>query len=194
MTVIIQASLPLVQSDLGKISRIHFQAMQRMLQEDIIHLPSSLPPKHQQSTEHPVQHTHKQERYFSPGPAKAGLLPAEPSSTKSLTSGANISATHPSFSPTVVPSSSTPLSQPAALFHSNVASRSGFTPPHYSSGVSPTPSYPAQPHRHMLPATQPSSGTTSTSVAPPSSMAAHVISSSSGGQFYSRRMGGSYNY
>lgn len=186
-----------VQSDVGKISRIHFQAMLRMLQEGTIQTPSSssFPAKH--ST---TQGTHTQGRPLS------ATTPAEHmKSTQAVT-------VQPSNSPAILPPiSSTLPSQPdrSAPIQTSIAPRPIFTPmqPTHSSGLSAAPTYPSQaqpyhtatqvqppsvaniyPHQ---PVPTPVSGGSGPSIPAPSSMEPQAPS---GGMFYSRRMGGSYNY
>ena len=183
---------------MGKISRIHFQAMLRMLQEGTIQTPSSSFPTKQSTT----QRTHTQGRPLS------ATTPAEHSSMKPT----QATAVQPSNSPAILPPiSSTLPSQPehSAPIQTSIAPRPIFTPmqPTHSSGLSAAPTYPSQaqpyhtatqvqapsaanyyPHQ---PVPTPVSGGSGPSIPASSSMEPQAPS---GGLFYSRRMGGSYNY
>lgn len=181
-----------VQSDVGKISRIHFQAMFRMLQEGTIQSPSSSSSSKQSTS----QRTQGQDRPVS------ATTPAEHSSVKQTQAG----TVQPSIAPAVISSTLPSHPDSSAPIQSNVAPRSILTPAQpsthsHSSGLIAAQTYPPQPQSYHT-ATQPpnaayfhpqptpvSMGTAPSVPAPPSEP-----QTASGGLFYSRRMGGSYNY
>lgn len=195
--------LTTVQSDVGKISRIHFQAMLRMLQEGTIQIPSSSSSSSVPSKQSTTQRTHGQGRPLS------ATTPAEPRGHSSMKQ-TQASTLQPSTTPAVLPSTLPSQPDRSAPIQTSVAPRPIFTPMQpttysHSSGSGAAPTYPPQaqsyhtatqppsaanfyPHQ---PVPTPISGGGTTSVPAQSSMEPQAPS---GGLFYSRRMGGSYNY
>ena len=194
----------IVQSDLGKLSRIHFKAMLRLLQEGII---QSSPPSSSQ-TQAAAQITQGQKQ------SPSSVHPTKPASTASRSQPTAVSSSQSQASSSLPPSSLSHSAQyptsssPPPPPLPGASSRS--TPLYHTAGTAHVPTYPSSSHpQHSLsqplppPPPAPSGGTTyhrsyaavaGTSVAPVASTEqAPAVTSATGGQFYSRRTG-AYNY
>ncbi|CAI8051196.1 hypothetical protein GBAR_LOCUS28040 [Geodia barretti] len=170
-----------IVSDIGKVGQIHFATMQRMIQDDIIKLPSSTPAvtRHTVGQKNPatVPRSAMTTDGVSPVPmsgtkvvSTAPFSVPPPQSSYPVPRGISAGQTRPMFTPTQYTpgTGSTP-----AQYGGRVSS----TPAQYVGGVTSTPT-PLQPQRSI----------------PQQSHEHQTSTAQSGGQFYSRRMGGSYNY
>ena len=181
-----------VCSDIRKISRVHFQAMLRMLQEGIIQ-PPSLPSQHDQPSQSDTPPTRGwQQQTIITSASRAPATEPSPISTLGVSASSS-----PAIVPTPTPQ---PIQQPLqpALPHFDVGLRPQFTPaPQYGTGISSTTTYPrlSAPQQETTPQVPyPTASASSSSISQPTAMAPPQGTSSSRGQFYSRRMEASYNY
>ena len=172
-----------VVSDIGKVGQLHFAAMQRMIQEGSIKLPSPSPSlSSSQPSQSASRHSAREK-----GPASLTRTAADVNPV--LTSGTKIVPSLPSSVPPHQPSHPVPQpSYPIARGNPGVQQRPTFTPVQYGAGVTSTPA-------------QFSGGVSSAPYTPPQPQPTipqtheHATSTAqTGGQFYSRRMAGSYNY
>ena len=189
----------IVQSDLGKLSRIHFQAMLRLLQEGIIQ--SSPPSASQPQAAAQITQGQKQPPssvHLTSTASRSQSTAVSSSQSQASSSLPPSSLSHSAQYPT---SSSLPPPPPGA------SSRS--TPLYHTAGTAHVPTYPSSAHpQHSLsqplpPPPASSGGTTyhrsyaavaGTSVGQVASTEqAPAVTSATGGQFYNRRTG-AYNY
>ena len=178
MSTLYPSFLLTVVSDIGKVGQIHFAAMQRMIQDDIIKLPSSTP-----SSQPGTRHTAGQENpatFPRSAMTTAGVSPVPMSGTK-VVSTAPYSVPPPQSSYSVPRGISTGQTRPT-FTPTQYTPGASSTPSQYGGGVTstPTPYTPPQPQPHQS--------------IPQQSHGHQTSTAPSGGQFYSRRMTGSYNY
>ena len=156
-----------VQSDLAKVSRLHFNSMLRLLEEEIIQLPPTSPSPHHQPTAPEEDHTHSGHTQPSQGP------PKPPVQMQQLPTSAQYSGS-PAYS------SSSSCLPPSATIPAQ---------PHSSSATSSTSPYSGQSYQPG----QFSGGPPPPHPQPPAMPSYSTPQDSSGGQFY-RRSAGTYRY
>lgn len=164
--------MPTVQSDLAKVSQVHFHAMLRLLQEEVIQLPPTSPSPHRQPTAPEEDHTHSSHTQSSQGPPKPPVQMQQfPTSAQYSSSPAASSFSSPSSS--LAPSATVPA-QVHSYSASSTSSYSGqsYQPSHFTGAPPPPHPHPQLPTMPLYPAPQ----------------------DSSGGQFYTRRSAGTYRY
>ena len=178
-------SVSIVQSDLLKVSRLHFHAMLQLLQEGIIQLPSPSSSHHQDIASLETQYTHAGQ-YVQQTPSQCNP-PTDPSGAITHYPIPSSAGPFPASSSSAFPqpSSSVPQSHHTYLHSETTATSHGpalrgtyseqvHLPTHIPSNAAPP--HPLPPH--PLPLTSGS----------------HAGPQESSGQFYTRRSAGTYRY